>query len=406
MEDTDSVPVAVGGNRSRLRSLLTLFAAVIAVAAVLASTVLIQGGQVSLAARAASQAQPSAPQTRTYFIGADEVRWNYAPDGKDDITGKPFDDVSSKYSVQGPGRIGSTYIKALYREYTDPSFRALKPRGPEWEHLGYLGPVIHAVVGDKVRIVFRNNLDRPVSIHMHGLKYDKASEGAPYNDGTSPAQQADDAVAPGKVYTYDYSVPDRAGPGPMDPSSVMWMYHSHTDEIADTYGGLVGPVVVTKAGMARRDGSPADVDREMVQMFQVSNENNSPYLDKNISTFAPDAVPGNEDFDESNLMHSINGYVFGNQPLGQRPGQGMTLRAGQRVRWYLMGMGTEVDLHTPHWHGNTVVANGMRTDVTTLLPAQMVTADMTPDNPGTWLLHCHVNDHIAAGMLTRYQVVP
>jgi hephaestin len=97
--------------------------------------------------------------------------------------------------------------------------------------------------------------------------------------------------------------------------------------------------------------------------------------------------------------------VFGNQPLGTTAGTGMTVKSGQHVRWYLMSMGTEVDLHTPHWHGNTVVANGMRTDVTALLPAQMVVADMTPDAPGIWLFHCHVNDHITAGMLTRYQVV-
>lgn len=48
----------------------------------------------------------------------------------------------------------------------------------------------------------------------------------------------------------------------------------------------------------------------------------------------------------------------------------------------------------------------MRTDVTALLPAQMVVADMTADNPGIWLFHCHVNDHITAGMQTRYQVIP
>jgi hephaestin len=30
---------------------------------------------------------------------------------------------------------------------------------------------------------------------------------------------------------------------------------------------------------------------------------------------------------------------------------------------------------------------------------------MKPDDPGTWLYHCHVNDHILAGMLTRYQVL-
>jgi manganese oxidase len=81
------------------------------------------------------------------------------------------------------------------------------------------------------------------------------------------------------------------------------------------------------------------------------------------------------------------------------------MRAGEHVRWYLMSMGTEVDLHTPHWHGNTVVANGMRTDVVGLLPAEMITADMTPDDPGIWMFHCHVNDHIRAGMITRYQVI-
>jgi FtsP/CotA-like multicopper oxidase with cupredoxin domain len=357
-------------------------------------------------ALAASAAPASAAQTRTYFIGADSVKWNYAPDNKNDITGQPWDEVSGKYTSAGPSRIGSTYLKSLYREYTDATFKTLKPRPAAWEHLGDLGPVIHAVVGDRVRIVFKNNLDRPVSIHMHGLTYDKASEGAPYDDGTIGKQKADDAVPPGQVYTYDYTVPDRAGPGPMDPGSVMWMHHSHTDEIGDTYSGLMGPVVVTRQGAARPDGTPSDVDRELVAVYQVTNENNSPDLDKNMAALTAKPAKDDPDFEESNLMHSINGYVFGNQPLGKATGDGMTVKAGQRVRWYLMGMGTEVDLHTPHWHGNTVVANGMRTDVTTLLPAQMVTADMTADNPGVWLFQCHVNEHIAAGMLTRYQVVP
>jgi hephaestin len=36
----------------------------------------------------------------------------------------------------------------------------------------------------------------------------------------------------------------------------------------------------------------------------------------------------------------------------------------------------------------------------------MLTADMQPDDVGTWLFHCHVNDHIAAGMLSLYTVTP
>jgi hephaestin len=34
----------------------------------------------------------------------------------------------------------------------------------------------------------------------------------------------------------------------------------------------------------------------------------------------------------------------------------------------------------------------------------MLAADMGPDARGRWLLHCHVNDHIRAGMLALYTV--
>jgi hephaestin len=49
---------------------------------------------------------------------------------------------------------------------------------------------------------------------------------------------------------------------------------------------------------------------------------------------------------------------------------------------------------------------GMRTDLIELLPGSMRIVDMVPDNPGTWLYHCHVNDHITAGMLARFRVTP
>jgi FtsP/CotA-like multicopper oxidase with cupredoxin domain len=350
-----------------------------------------------------STATTYVPQTRTYYMAANEVKWNYSPTGKNQITGEPFDENASVFTKQGPDRIGSTYIKSLYQAYTDDTFKTLKQRTPAEEHLGFQGPVIRGVVGDTIKVVFKNNLDRPASVHVHGVFYDKSSEGAPYADGTSGAAKDDDGVAPGSTYTYTYEVPERAGPGPMDGSSVMWMYHSHTDEVADDYSGLVGPMVITKASAARADGTPNDVDREFFLQFKVSNENASPYLQRNIEKFAgkPSTVKtGDEDFGESNLMHSINGYVYGNQPL-----EALTMKKGERVRWYLMGMGTEVDLHTPHWHGNTVTALGMRTDVVNLLPASMVVADMVPDDVGTWLFHCHVNDHISAGMITRYRVL-
>jgi FtsP/CotA-like multicopper oxidase with cupredoxin domain len=47
---------------------------------------------------------------------------------------------------------------------------------------------------------------------------------------------------------------------------------------------------------------------------------------------------------------------------------------------------------------------GMRTDMVELLPMSMKMLDMVPDEPGTWLFHCHVNDHIVAGMSSLFTV--
>lgn len=343
---------------------------------------------------------PATGQVRSFYIAADEVDWDYAPTGQNQITGQPFGDTENVFVENGEDRIGRVYRKALYREYTDASFTTRKPLGERWQHLGILGPVIHAEVGDTIEVHFKNNTRFPFSIHPHGVFYTKANEGTPYNDGTEGSAKADDAVPPGGTYTYRWGVPERAGPGPMDGSSVIWMYHSHIDEPADTNAGLIGPIVITRHGSAKPDGSPADIDREFVTLFSVIDENESPYLDANIKEFTkqPASVEkDDEEFHESNLMHSINGFVYGNLPA-------LEMKQGERVRWYTLSLGTEVDLHTPHWHGQTGTMMGMRTDMLELLPGSMKVFDMVPDDPGTWLYHCHVNDHIKAGMQALFKV--
>ena len=40
-----------------------------------------------------------------------------------------------------------------------------------------------------------------------------------------------------------------------------------------------------------------------------------------------------------------------------------------------------------------------------LTPMMSAIADMVPDDPGVWLLHCHMPGHFAAGMVTRFTVV-
>lgn len=338
---------------------------------------------------------------RLYYVAADEVIWDYAPVKKNLMMGVPLTKEQKVFVEPGASTIGSQYKKALFRQYTDASFSNLKPRTDEEQHLGLLGPLFRAEVGDTIKVVFKNQSSRPYSIHPHGVFYDKANEGAMTNDGSSNNQKQDDMVMPGQRYTYHWSVPDSAGPGPADGSSIVWLYHSHVMSIQDSNSGLVGAMIVTAKGMAKPDGRPKDVDREFVNLYTVMDENESWYLKQNMQrTLGSERKPEDEAiFTEGNLMHMINGYLFSNLP-------GLNIKMGDKVRWHLMALGTEVDLHTPHWHGHTGLHNGRRTDVVELLPASMKSLDMVANNPGTWMYHCHVNDHIAAGMTALYHVLP
>ena len=359
----------------------------------------------SLGATRSAPARESAGRTRTYYIAADTVTWDYVPGGRDEIAGTPYADTAFVGKAK-PQPVSTKYRKVLYREYTDSTFRTLEHRPPQWEHLGFLGPLIRGVVGDTIRVVFRNNGDRPYSVHPHGVLYDKSSEGVPYNDGTSGSEKADDGVPPGGTHTYIWPVPERAGPGPMDGSSVMWMYHSHVDEVRDINTGLFGPMIITARGKARADGSPSDVDREIIASFMQVHEEDSWLANENASSSDSMLTLGprpNPSMRQSGypwfVKFSINGFVHGSMPLSA-----LTIRKGEHVRWYLMASTNDFDFHAPHWHGNTVIINGMRTDVAQLAMMQMSTADMVPDNVGTWLFHCHVSFHNEEGMAVRYRV--
>ena len=81
--------------------------------------------------------------------------------------------------------MGGVYTKALFRQYEDIAFTKLKQRGPEEQHLGFLGPVLRVEVGDTLILTLKNNANMPFSIHPHGATFTKLGEGALYNDSTS-----------------------------------------------------------------------------------------------------------------------------------------------------------------------------------------------------------------------------
>lgn len=79
--------------------------------------------------------------------------------------------------------IGKVYKKAVYREYTDSTFKTEKKRSDSEKHLGLLGPFIKAETGDTIKVIFKNMASKPYSIQPHGVRYGKEFEGSSYLDG-------------------------------------------------------------------------------------------------------------------------------------------------------------------------------------------------------------------------------
>ena len=303
---------------------------------------------------------PIQAAVREYWIAAEKISWDYAPSGQNLI------DPDAGLGAWGKSL---TYTKYRYIGYTDSSY-TIPLQQAEW--MGMLGPQLRGVVGDTIVVHFRNKTDRPLSMHPHGVLYSKDNEGADGGVGAS--------VPPNGSNIYTWVVDEAAGPGPNDPSTIVWLYHSHLVAEEEINLGLIGTLVITRKGMESTASNPfpSDVDHEFISLFMIFNEENN---------------------EESGLKHAINGRIFGNL-------NGYETNMGERVRWHVAALGNEQDNHTVHWHGQTVLDHGRRTDVIEVLPASMVSVDMVPRSPGNWLLHCHVNDHMKAGMSTRWQVLP
>eukprot|EP00483_Globobulimina_turgida_P013211 UN13235 len=152
---------------------------------------------------------------------------------------------------------------------------------------------------------------------------------------------------------------------------------------------------------------PYDISTEFITFMVMFDENESFLVDKNMRKYLNVNEPGTHalkndtGFQESNKMHSINGYLYGNLE-----GLRCNVGEGEFVRWYIASFGNEKDgPHSPHFHGNIVkTSDNKNVDTLTLIPGTSETVTMAVDATGKWLYHCHVFDHIVAGMFTTYIV--
>lgn len=346
---------------------------------------------------------PPAParsgKVRTYYIAADEVEWNYAPFERNMCEDREFSEGERVFMERGHGGIGATYVKAIYREYTDGAFDKLKygalSRNNEASrHLGLLGPVLRGEVGDEIRVVFRNRLRgdggfSPIAGPLRAAM-------APLNELQRAAAGAGHTIVPGGEAEIRILLTEGAGPAQNDASTAAWAYSTGSGDPADVDAGLVGVILVTRKGEARGDGSPTDVAREFVMLYNTFDEGKSRYKSLNVLKYmepqeAARVNFADPHFKESNKMHAINGYSYCNQP-------NLRVREGQSVRFYSLALGGTHGMHTPRIHGHSFLEGGRRVNTAELLPGQGKVLDMVSESHGTWLVHCDVHDHQSAGM--------
>ncbi|XP_061301884.1 coagulation factor VIII isoform X3 [Pezoporus flaviventris] len=330
------------------------------------------------------------PMTWTHYIAAEEMDWDYAP-----VKPVSLDrNMTSLFLETGPHRIGSRYKKVMFVEYEDATFK--KRKVSDQLDKGILGPVIKGEVGDQFKIVFRNLASRPYNIYPHGLTSVK-----PYH-AMKPSQDKDVKdipIPPGQSFTYSWKVTTEDGPTQADPRCLTRFYYSSIDPVRDTASGLIGPLLICfKKSMDQR-GNQIMSDRTRLVLFSVFDENLSWYLEENIRRFCTDAAHvdiQDPQFYASNVMHTINGFVFDNLEL--------KLCLHEVVYWYVLSVGAQADFLSIFFSGNTFKRNMVFEDVLTLFPFSGETVFMSLEKPGVWMLGCLNPDYRDRGMRAKFTV--
>ncbi|WAQ95692.1 HEPHL-like protein, partial [Mya arenaria] len=140
---------------------------------------------------------------------------------------------SEKYfakTYNGKPMIGGTYRKSRFNEYTSTAFNTHASKSTHERHLGLLGPVIRAEVGDTVNVTLRNLTPYPVSIAFQGVSVSMSMNGFCMYQAR---------VNSGGLGFYTFTVPWGVGPGDDDPPCLTYIYYSDVNMERDVNSGLV-----------------------------------------------------------------------------------------------------------------------------------------------------------------------
>jgi FtsP/CotA-like multicopper oxidase with cupredoxin domain len=236
------------------------------------------------------------------------------------------------------------------------------------------GPTIQANEGERVRIVFDNQLPEPAGIHWHGLEVPIEMDGV-LGVGQKP-------VMPGERFIYEFSLHQNG----------TFFYHPHM-AMQEMVGMLGGFIIHPKSPYAPRADKDYLLALQEYAVLPNSTIPDSMKMEFNWLTFNGKAGPAST-------------------PL--------IVRQGERVRIRIINLG--MDHHPIHLHGFTFWETGRegarqpeaiwpRGNTTLVGVAQARDIEFVADRIGDWMLHCHLPHHMMnqmtsnVGPMTRLQHV-
>ncbi|MEI8322651.1 MAG: multicopper oxidase domain-containing protein [Actinomycetes bacterium] len=235
-----------------------------------------------------------------------------------------------------------------------------------WAYNGQIpGPVIHVNVGDKVRIVLKNELPESTSMHLHGIRVPNAM------DGVDPYTQK--PILSGESFSYEFTA--------LEPS--VGMYHSHHDAQVQVPNGLAGAIIIgdwkalaMKAAGTKVNDTNGKAEQEVMMVLN----------------------------DAGTIGLSLNGKSFpATSPYSLKVGETMV------VHYFNEGLLTHpMHLHQPS--GLIVARDGKLldapyfADTINVAPGERWTVVYTAQDVGVWAWHCHILTHAETPTGMKYMV--
>ena len=235
-----------------------------------------------------------------------------------------------------------------------------------WAYNGQIpGPILRANVGDKIRIVLKNELPESTSLHLHGVRVPNAM------DGVDPYTQS--PIEPGQSFSYEFTA--------LEPA--VGMYHSHHNAQVQVPNGLAGALLIgdwKDLGMKSASGRLPDTDGKADQeVVMVLNDSGTIGLSLNGKSF-PATAPYTLKVGETMLVHYFNeGSLTHPMHLHQPSG--------------LVVAHDGAPLEYPFW-----------ADTLNVAPGERWTVAYTAKDAGVWAWHCHILTHAETPTGMRYMV--